>query len=222
MSLKNMLLQTQTIATEEQLQPSLSMMNELAIEQQYRASAYSILAALLRDVPSEETLQQIKAFTKVSVDEDDLLLAMSSLGLAAESSALSAIDDEFHQLFVGIGRGELVPFASWYLTGFLMEQPLSLLRDDLKILGYERDADVSEPEDHVAALCEVMAMIISESAGQAETVSETQSIFFEKHLAPWIERFFNDLSESKSAVFYRAVGRFGTAFIALEKQYLLV
>lgn len=222
MSLKNMLLQTQTIATEEQLQPSLSMMNELAIEQQYRASAYSILAALLRDVPSEETLQQIKAFTKVSVDEDDLLLAMSSLGLAAESSALSAIDDEFHQLFVGIGRGELVPFASWYLTGFLMEQPLSLLRDDLKILGYERDADVSEPEDHVAALCEVMAMIISESAGQAETVSETQSIFFEKHLAPWIERFFNDLSESKSAVFYRAVGRFGTAFIALEKEYLLV
>ncbi len=222
MSSTNMLLQTQTNATEQQAQPSLSMMNELAVEQQYRASAYSILAALLRDVPSVETLEQIKAFSKVSVDEDELLLGMSSLGLAAESSDVASIDDEFHELFVGIGRGELVPFASWYLTGYLMEQPLSLLRDDLELLGYIRESEVTEPEDHVAALCEVMAMLITEAGDTTDHVNETQSIFFEKHIAPWIERFFNDLSESKSAVFYRAVGRFGTAFIALEKQYLLV
>ncbi len=172
-------------------------------------------------------------FAKVNVEnveEDELLLSMSSLGLAAQSSDISAIDDEYHVLFVGLGRGELVPYGSWYLTGFLMEQPLSILRDDLKALGYERDESVVEPEDHVAALCEMMALLITESAGsdqkenQSENIGkdETQVIFFEKHIEPWMGRFFKDLSEAESAVFYRAVGRFGTAFINFEKLYLNV
>ena len=187
-------------------------------EQQYRASAYSILAALLRKVPERDVIDHVANFSQVGVDEDELLLSMSTLGLAAMSSELSAIDDEFHELFIGLGRGELVPYGSWYLTGFLMEKPLSLLRDDLTALGFERDESVVEPEDHVAALCEVMSLLISD-----DTVSEeTQTIFFEKHMNEWMDRFFNDLSEAKSAVFYRAVGRFGSAFLNLEKRYLLV
>ncbi|KAG1650249.1 Chaperone protein TorD [Nymphon striatum] len=194
-------------------------------EQQYRASAYSILAALLRGVPAQEVLDHVSEFANVNnVDEDELLLSMSSLGLAAQSSDVSAIDDEYHVLFIGLGKGELVPYGSWYLTGFLMEQPLSILRDDLKALGYERDESVVEPEDHVAALCEIMALLITESAGkdQKENLGkdETQVIFFEKHIEPWIGKFFKDLSEAESAVFYRAVGRFGTAFINFEKLYL--
>ena len=188
-------------------------------EQQYRAAAYSVLAALLRNVPTQESLDQISEFSKVEVDEDELLLSMSSLGLAAQSTDLESIDDEYHVLFVGLGRGELVPYGSWYLTGFLMEQPLSILRDDLTALGFERDESVVEPEDHVAALCEVMTMLILDN--QTSSV-ETQSIFFEKHIAPWMERFFKDLSEAESAVFYRAVGRFGLAYLDFEKQYLMV
>ena len=231
MSLKNMSLQAQSLKTDNNLHQSAAMQGlesaELnqQIEQQYRASAYSILAALLRGVPTQETLDHVAEFSKVGVDEDELLLSMSTLGLAAQSSAVSAVDDEYHELFVGLGRGELVPYGSWYLTGYLMEQPLSILRDDLKALGFERDEDVVEPEDHVAALCEVMVMLISENAGLDGVKvgkDDAQSIFFEKHISSWIERFFNDLSEAKSAVFYRAVGRFGTAFINFEKQYLLV
>ncbi len=198
-------------------------------EQQYRASAYSILAALLRGIPSKDVLAHVAEFAKVhaeNVEEDELLLSMSALGLAAQSSDTSDVDDEYHILFVGLGRGELIPYGSWYLTGFLMEQPLSILRDDLKILGYERDESVVEPEDHVAALCEVMAMLITESAGagQKENLGkdETQVIFFEKHIKTWMGRFFKDLSEADSAVFYRAVGRFGAAFINFEKLYLNV
>ena len=231
MSLKKMSLQAQSLTTETKLHqtPNLGIFEgaklEQQLEHQYRASAYSILAALLRGIPSSEALLQVAEFSKVEVDEDELLLSMSTLGLAAKSSELSAIDDEYHTLFVGLGRGEQVPYASWYLTGFMMEQPLSILRDDLKLLGFERDESVVEPEDHVAAMCEVMAMIISESISDdavAKGGNETQSIFFEKHIAPWMERFFEDLSKSESAVFYRAVGRFGSAFIDLEKQYLLV
>lgn len=184
-------------------------------EQQYRASAYSILAALLRAVPSEEILQHIAEFAKVAVDEDELLLSMSTMGLAAESTSLDAIDDEFHTLFIGLGRGELVPYGSWYLTGYLMEQPLSILRDDLAQLGFQRDEEIVEPEDHVAALCEVMSMMIQDNAA-----TSVQSEFFDKHISPWIGRFFGDLSEAESAIFYRAVGRFGSAFINMEKNYL--
>ena len=188
-------------------------------EQQYRAAAYSILAALLRGIPTQEALDQISEFAKVTVEEDELLLSMSSLGLAAQSTEIAAIDDEYHLLFVGLGRGELVPYGSWYLTGFLMEQPLSILRDDLRLLGFERDESVVEPEDHVAALCEIMMMLILDNPSNA---NETQTIFFEKHIVPWMNRFFNDLSNADSAVFYRAVGRFGLAFLDFEKKYLLV
>ena len=110
-----------------------------------------------------------------------------------------------------------MPYGSWYLTGYLMEQPLSLLRDDLKALGFERDASVNEPEDHIAALCEVMSMLITDA-----TEPGTQARFFENHISPWCEQFFNDLENAKSASFYQSVGRFGAAFMTMDKQYLQI
>ncbi|WP_299878484.1 molecular chaperone [uncultured Cocleimonas sp.] len=223
----------QISSTEVQDMTAQSDAMSVQVEQQYRASAYSILAALIRGVPTQDILEHVAEFAKVNienVEEDELLLSMSALGLAAQSSNVAAVDDEYHVLFVGLGRGELIPYGSWYLTGFLMEQPLSILRDDLKALGYERDESVVEPEDHVAALCEMMALLITESANSEQQENqtgnigkdETQVIFFEKHIEPWMGRFFKDLSVADSAVFYRAVGRFGTALINFEKLYLNV
>ena len=191
MSLKNMSLQAQPLKTEADLHSVVSVgafadanldQQSLQIpEQQYRAAAYSVLAALLRDVPTPETMLQVAEFSKVEVDEDELLLSMSSLGLAAQSTELSAIDDEYHLLFVGLGRGELVPYGSWYLTGYLMEQPLSILRGDLALLGFERDESVVEPEDHVAAMCEVMSMLVAEGSAKESSMqaeNEIQSTIF--------------------------------------------
>ena len=186
-----------------------------AEEQGYRAGAYTLLAGLLRDIPSEDILDQVTRLAEVSEQGDELALAMHLLGMAAQGSSRQQLDDEFHALFIGLGRGELVPYGSWYLTGFLMEKPLAVLRDDLAQLGYARQDDTHEPEDHAAALCEVMAMLISEGRPL-----EIQHDFFETHLASWLGRFFTDLSEAKHAVFYRAVGRFGRAFIELEQHYL--
>lgn len=184
-------------------------------EQQCRVGAYGMLAQLLRTPPDQQTLSQISGLAELPSKTDELALAMSMLGLSATTSRSETIDDEFHDLFIGMGRGELVPYGSWYQTGFLMERPLGRLRNDLNQLGFQRQQGVSEPEDHVAALCEVMAMLIQEAQPFPR-----QSEFFETHLASWLERFFTDLSEAKSAVFYRAVGRFGKAYIALEKRYL--
>lgn len=183
--------------------------------QQCRVGAYGMLAQLLRNSPDQETLDQVAIFADLSSKADELALAMSMLGLSATTSSSETVDDEFHDLFIGMGRGELVPYGSWYQTGFLMERPLGRLRTDLNLLGFQRQDGVTEPEDHVAALCEVMAMLIQESQSV-----QVQSQFFETHLASWLARFFTDLSEAKSAIFYRAVGRFGKAFIALEKRYL--
>lgn len=184
-------------------------------EQSYRSGAYGMLARLLRSPPDEQVLAQVAGFSGIAPQQDEMALAMSMLGLAAATCRPEAVDDEFHALFIGIGRGELVPYGSWYLTGFLMERPLGRLRDDLAALGFYRQAGVTEPEDHVAALCEVMAILIDEG-----TPLEVQSRFFQTHLADWLGRFFHDLSEAGEAVFYRAVGRFGTAFLALEQRYI--
>jgi TorA maturation chaperone TorD len=184
-------------------------------EQEVRSAAYSLLATLLRSVPDQAIIDQLRNLSDFPEQGDDLSISMHMLGLAAKSCNQVSIDDEFHNLFIGLGRGELVPYGSWYLTGFLMEKPLGLLRRDLSELGYERSSDTHEPEDHVAALCEVMSLLIGEGREHEE-----QRHFFETHMGSWMGQFFNDLSQAKSAVFYRAVGRFGQALIVFEEQYL--
>lgn len=184
-------------------------------EQQYRASAYALIAALLRAVPDQQMLDRLDGLSQQApIDGDDLLLAMSALALSAKHHTPASIDDEFHNLFIGLGKGEVVPYGSWYLTGFMMEKPLSDLREDLARLGYERNASIVEPEDHIAALCEVLSLMIAEGADLS-----AQRNFFESHMTNWMSSFFADLSMAKSAVFYKSVGRFGAAFIALEIEY---
>ncbi len=184
-------------------------------EQQYRASTYSLMASLLRASPDDALLNRLSSLTQeVQGDGDALMVSMSMLGLSAKILTATAIEDEFHDLFIGLGKGEVVPYGSWYLTGFLMEKPLSDLRDDLKKLGFERSGSVTEPEDHAAALCEVISLMISDG-----TELSTQKDFFLTHMACWMGSFFSDLTDAKSAIFYKAIGRFGSAFIEFENEY---
>jgi len=189
--------------------------SEQSPEQHYRAGAYGLLASLLSRPPDQERLDWVSGFAPVEQTGDEMVVAMSMLGLAATTCRPEAIGDEYHALFIGLGRGELVPYGSWYLTGFLMERPLGRLRDDLAALGFQRDPGVHEPEDHAAALCEVMQLLISDAVPH-----NRQADFFNTHMADWCKRFFIDLSEARSAVFYRAVGRFGMAFMEVERRYL--
>lgn len=188
---------------------------EEARDHLYRAGAYNYLAALIRVEPPAELLQQVSRFADIDNDAGDIEAAMATLGVAAQTCTETEIRDEFFRVFIGLGRGELVPYGSWYQTGFLMEKPLGELRDDLKQLGFERDSSMREPEDHVAALWEVMAMLIEEGRDL-----DTQRWFFEKHLGAWIDRFNQDLATAKSATFYKAVARFAAAFTDFERGYM--
>lgn len=183
-------------------------------DQKLRIGAYTLVSSLLRDAPDQAALDYLIDAGRDAGDTDEIASAMRELAGAASKCTPEQANEEFHDLFVGIGRGELVPFASWYLTGFLMEKPLSLLRTDLAELGFERQPEVVEPEDHAAALGEVMAMLISDA-----TAHDTQHQFFTQHMGPWMGRFFADLQNAKSANFYRSVGQFGAAFIRLEARY---
>ncbi len=188
----------------------------IAEEQIYRASAYGLLAALLRAPPDAALLQHLGNLSpQGDYEPDDITEAMSELAAAAGVADTARCEEEFNDLFIGLGRGEVVPYGSWYMTGFLMEQPLSDLRDDLKKLGFERSADTSEPEDHVAAIFEVISVMIADKTGL-----EQQQEFYFRHLEPWLEKFFSDLGRAKTADFYRSVARFGGAFAKLETAYL--
>lgn len=185
-------------------------------EQAYRAGIYSLLAALLRDYPNDDAIAFAAQLQGDATDtKSELSVAFSMLALAAQHTHSGALRDEYHALFIGLGRGELVPYGSWYQTGYLMERPLGVLRADLAALGFERDANVHEPEDHVAALFEVMGFLITDGAP-----FETQQRFFDRHIANWAERFFTDMAGAENAVFYTSVARLGGAFLNIERQYL--
>jgi TorA maturation chaperone TorD len=183
-------------------------------DQARRAAFYSLLAGLLRNAPDAHVLAYCLSLDTTD-QKSELGAAVNTLVLAAKHSDPQRLKEEFHELFIGLGRGELVPYGSWYQTGFLMERPLGQLRADLAKLGFERSDDVHEPEDHIAALMEVMAMLIYEGAPQ-----EQQRLFFETHISSWAKDFMKDLSVAETATFYRSVARLGSAFVAIESQYL--
>lgn len=185
-------------------------------EDRLRADTYRVLGRLLAAPPDAETLD---LFAEAPVSNEDNLLAVAwrMLAMSAERATPGDVADEYQTLFIGLGRGELVPFGSWYLTGFLMEQPLAQLRSDLDALGLGRKQDVAEPEDHAAALCEAMSLIVEAEAGNDP---ERQAEFFTRHIQSWMGRFFRDLQQADAAHFYRAVGQLGEQFLEVESQYL--
>ncbi|MFQ3622933.1 MAG: molecular chaperone TorD family protein [Acetobacteraceae bacterium] len=195
-----------------------------------RARAYGLLGTLLARAPQRALLERLGA---VRGDGTRLGEALGALGEAAAATDERAVEREFHDLFIGLGRGELLPYASYYLTGFLHERPLARLRGDLAALGIARAEGVAEPEDHIASLCEVMAGLIDGSLGggaasgdasgdasgaAASGGAEPDRRFFERHLRPWAGRLFADLEAAKSARFYGAVGTFGRTFIDIETE----
>jgi TorA maturation chaperone TorD len=177
-----------------------------------RAQEYALLALLLLRAPDGTLL---KRMARLRGDATPLGRLHEALAGAAAKARPERLDREFADLFVGIGRGELVPYGSYYLTGFLNARPLARLREDLQGLGIERASGESEPEDHAGLLCETMAGMIH---GRFAIASEQQRHFFEKHLAPWIGRFFADLETARSADFYRHVGAAGRLFIDIETE----
>ncbi len=178
-----------------------------------RANVYSFLAKFLARSPDSATLSETAGW---SGDETPFGQAVNSLAQACRGADPKLMNEEYQALFIGVGRGELLPYGSYYLTGFLNEKPLARLRQSLRALGVERDPSVKEPEDHIAVLMDVMAgMIVGSFAGTASLAE--QQAFFKDHIDPWVGYFFKDLEKAKQATLYRHVGTIGREFIEIER-----
>jgi len=177
-----------------------------------RAQEYALLARLLHDPPDAAFLKQIGQLQR---DDSALGAAHHELAEAARRASCTGVEREFFGLFIGVGRGELLPYASYYVTGFLHERPLSRLRQDLVRFGIARADGVAEPEDHAGILCEVMAGL---AGGQLPAPEEAGRTMFENHIAPWMGRFFADLERAEAAEFYKRVGAVGCIFMEIEAE----
>jgi TorA maturation chaperone TorD len=190
---------------------------ELTRDDQTRANVYALLATLLTGPPSAAILELLTGIEEADLASGDMAGAWHALKQAGQEVSVESANTEYHNLFIGVGHGEVLPYGSWYVSGLIMDKPLALVRRDLAGLGLERQPRIRDSEDHLGALCEAMAMIIS---SEDENTLESQTAFFKEHLAPWAARFFTDLQEAESASFYRAVGRLGEEFVKFEEQYL--
>jgi TorA maturation chaperone TorD len=183
-------------------------------EDRLRADVYNFLATYLVSRPDTVRLAAARALTG---DDTDFGKAFSALARIAAKLSEHDVADEYEGLFVGLGRGELLPYGSYYLTGFLNEKPLAKLRDDMRALGIERRENVPEPEDHIGSLMEMMCGLISGRYGSPASI-ETQRGFFMAHIEPWAEHFFKDLKAAKLSRFYQPVGTVGRLFMEIEKS----
>lgn len=190
-----------------------------AAEDQARAEVYAMLANLFYQSPDVVLLDVLAQAGDINAIAPEATFAQAWLDLQRASIAMDAeamvesVAEEFQMLFIGHGSGgEAIPYASWHLTGFMMEEPLAHLRDDLNRLGFTRLAGVSEPEDHAAALFEVMRLLVLSAPLPA------QKDFYCRHLAPWCGKLAAQLANAPSANYYRHVADLLRAFIEVEAQ----
>lgn len=180
-----------------------------------RAQFYTLLSNLTLAPPPAGVLADLGG---IAGDDTDLGQALGGLAQAAREAEADAVAEEHMAVFVGITRGEVVPYASHYLTGFLHEKPLADVRASLLRLGVERAPGQTEPEDHIGILFDVMRGLILGDLDEAGLTA--QKAFFDSHIAPWADTLFRDIETARSARFYRAVGAVGRIFLGIEREGL--
>lgn len=199
---------------QEDLMSPTDAIADIPEEDRLRADLYDFMGVLLAGPPDKVLLQKTAA---LKGDDTDLGTAIRALSRIAGLSHPRTVESEFNALFIGVGRGELLPYASYYLTGFLNEKPLAGLRRDMAARGMTRAQNVYEPEDNIASLMEMMAGLIRGRFGAPASL-EDQKTFYSKHLAPWAGHFFTDLEAAQNSVLYASVGAVGRVFMEIEAQ----
>ncbi|MEE2977761.1 MAG: molecular chaperone [Pseudomonadota bacterium] len=197
-----------------------------------RADLYGLLATLFFQAADADLLQRIAAAALDPIGDDgtasaDAEAAVSSaltqawrrlVARAGKTTAAQA-DEEYTDLFIGVGKPEVFLYGSYYQAGFLNEKPLVVLRDDLRRFGLERAEGVTETEDHLATLCEVMRYLIAGDDVALARIEEQRG-FFQRHLAPWVDTACDAVLQHPRAAFYADVAALAKAFFDVERLAL--
>ena len=187
---------------------------DISEEELSRARLYRLLSRLL-GAPADDNL--LLFLRNLKGDDSPLGRGLAALSAVAERVTVEEASQEYHDLFIGVTKGELLPYASHYLTGFLNEKPLAELRDAMNELGLARSEGESEPEDHIASLCEIMHGMISGDYGKPIPLTD-QFQFFQNHIETWATKFFEDLEAAKSARLFMSIGLIGRLFMQIEGE----
>ncbi len=186
----------------------------IAAEDAMRADLYGLLGVVLFKSPNSEILKTLQGLTG---DDTEMGKAFSTLAKLAGATAPGVVREEYDGLFIGMGRGELLPYGSYYLTGFLNEKPLAKLRNAMRALGVARGDDVGEPEDHIGSLFEIMSGLIRGRYGPPASLTDQKTFFFD-HIEPWAGHFFKDLEAAELSRLYQPVGTIGRLFVGIESD----
>jgi TorA maturation chaperone TorD len=184
-------------------------------EETARADLYGLLATLFYAPPSQALLDTIAA----AQGHGDGILerAWAELVAASRQAQAETVRDEYEQMFIGVGKPEVMLYGSYYLSGFLMEKPLAALRTELMRLGLQRADAIVESEDHIASLCEVMRYLIA-SDDVVHANIEVQKAFFGEHMQPWVAQLCAAIQAHPRAKFYAAIAHLAAAFYEVEMQ----
>jgi TorA maturation chaperone TorD len=186
---------------------------DISDEDVLRANLYRMLAHILKAPPQKSDLELLAGLSR---DSTRLGEAIGGLAHLAQRTSPEAARREYHNLFIGLERGELVPYGSHYRSGFHEDHPLVQIRADMARHGIALAPELAQAEDHIAALCDIMAGLIL-GIGEEPASLDDQKTFFKSHIAMWAKHFFTDLEAARSSVFYAAVGKVGAVFMDIEE-----
>jgi TorA maturation chaperone TorD len=205
---------------EKKDQEEIALETNLSEEDLARADLYGLLALLFYEAPPIELLNKIAEFGDQATPNDTpsssvLQAPWDALVRLAQDSNASDWAEEYAAAFIGVGKQEIFLYGSYYLSGFLNEKPLVALREDLKALGLAGSDEITETEDHIACLCEVMRYLI---AGENMAICNLtqQKRFFDMHIRTWSEDLFAVLENHPKLRFYNQVGSLAKAFFEVE------
>lgn len=188
----------------------------LSDEDRARAEHYAIFSQLFARAPEADFLRKLPALAAAWSGADSPLgQAWLLLTDAARSVSAEQVEEEYTRLFLTIGRPEVMLFGSFYIAGFLMEEPVVEVRADLAELGLGRRLGITESEDHIAALSDVMRHLIV--TGPDAPGLARQKAFFEGHLAPWVDALATALENAPDSRFYSRTAALVRAFFDIER-----
>ena len=184
-----------------------------------RADLYGLIARFFQAPPDQELLDQIAATADQHDATDEAPLAkvwMNVLEVAKNNSA-KAWQEEFNLNFISIGKPNVVLNGSYYMAGHLNEKPLVNIRRALETFGLEAAEEITETEDHISSLCEVMRYLI---AGDDVEISNltNQRVFFNDHIRPWYDELCDAIEGIPEMHLYHPIAELTREFLAIEGQ----
>lgn len=197
--------------------PTQSGESSLSDEDRARADLYALLARLFYGAPDRPLLDALARHEDL-FGAGDLPLgrAWRALARTARDADPEVLRLEYDSIFVGVGKAQVTPYCSHYLTPAGRERIVVALRDEWRELGIIRTGDTHEPEDHLAALCEVMRHLVL--LGSDDQAIGRQKQFFMRYIYAAYIQLTDEILGTAATQFYKDVARVTRVFFDVESQ----